>query len=121
MMIMRVSEIYRNKDEWELNFHVFENMKNWEVNSVSDRWQVQIWEVTCKLNFIVFYKKYVFACERSKERLNIENLRALLVSLIFKAFIDLRTWTSSSLNNGKISLKKKLIRKDEISETFDFF
>lgn len=108
---MRVSEIYRNKDEWELNFHVFENMKSWEVNSVSDRWQVQIWEVTCKLNLIVFYKKYVFACERSKERLNIENLRALLVSLIFKAFIDLRTWTSSSLNNGKISLKKKTDKK----------
>ncbi|WZZ48164.1 hypothetical protein YC2023_048271 [Brassica napus] len=35
--------------------------------------------------------KYVFACEGIKEMLNIENLRALLVSLIFKAFIDLRT------------------------------
>ena len=30
---MRVSDIHRNKDECELNFHVFENMN---VNSVSD-------------------------------------------------------------------------------------
>lgn len=89
MMIMRVSDIHRNKDECELNFHVFENMKieTLTLFLTVDKFKFE----KLLVNFIVFYKKYVFACAGIKEMLNIENLRALLVSLIFKAFIDLRT------------------------------